>query len=122
MRAYAESLMNTFSLNLPHQIIALSSEWSRGLESLLSAYFDNPLIIIANTLEASIFKKVKQCVEICASHERMDHVLSKWLIVFNALHLKQHFSSVKGCHGRNSGGAQSLLQFENFLRSLKFLQ
>ena len=77
MRAYADSLINTFALNLPHQIIALSSEWSRGLESLLFAYFDNPLIIIANTLEAAIFKKVKQCVEICTSNERMDHVLSK---------------------------------------------
>ena len=76
MRIYAENLAKMVSLNLPHQLIAMGTEWSRGLESLLNAYFDNALIVIPNKLEASIFKQVKQHVEICASGERIDHVMS----------------------------------------------
>ena len=79
LRIYADNLSKTIALNLPHQMIAMSSEWSRGLESLLNAYFDNPLIVIPNKLEASVFKQVKQHVEICASGERMEHVMSKLL-------------------------------------------
>ena len=82
MRLYAESLTKTIALNLPHQMIAMSSEWSRGLESLLNAYFDNPLIIIPNKLEASVFKKVEQRVEICALDDRMDHVMSQFSLIF----------------------------------------
>ena len=82
MRVYADSLSKTIALNLPHQLIAVSSEWSRGLESLLNAYFDNPLIIIPNKLEASVYKNVKQHVEICTSNERMDYVMSRLFALF----------------------------------------
>ena len=77
MRIYAESLSKKIALNLPHQMVAMAVEWSRGVESLLGAYFSKPLIIIADKLEASVYKQVKQYVEICSLHDRTDDVMSK---------------------------------------------
>ena len=77
MRIYAESLSKKIALNLPHQMVAMAVEWSRGVESLLGAYFSKPLIIIADKLEASVYKQVKQYVEVCSLHDRTDDVMSK---------------------------------------------
>ncbi|XP_065064666.1 putative ATP-dependent RNA helicase TDRD12 [Rhopilema esculentum] len=76
MRQYADSLSKTVALNLPHQLVAMGTEWSRGVESLVNAYFDNPLMIIPNMMEASVFKQVKQHVEICPANQRIDHLVS----------------------------------------------
>ena len=82
MRQYADALSKTVALNLPHQLVAMGTEWSRGVESLINAYFDNPLMIIPNMMEASVFKQVKQHVEICPANLRIDHLVSKWQLSF----------------------------------------
>eukprot|EP00794_Sanderia_malayensis_P019141 gene19141-21059_t len=75
MKIYASALKNSVQCNLPHQIIAMATKWCYALQSLVSAYFDNPLVVVADKLEATVYKQTKQYIEICSSSQRMDHVI-----------------------------------------------
>ena len=77
MKIFAESISKTMSLNLPHQMVAMGTEWTYGLKSLIGAYFDSPLIIIADKLEIAVYKQVKQFIEICSSEQRLDFVMGE---------------------------------------------
>ncbi len=74
MKLYAGALNKTMHLNLPHQLVAMATKWCYGLQSLVGAYFDNPLVVVADKLEAAVYSQVKQCIEVCSSTQRMDHV------------------------------------------------
>ncbi len=80
IKIYASALTKNIQLNLPHQLVAMGTKWSYGLKSLIGAYFDNPILVIVDKLEAAVFKQVKQYVEICSSAQRMEHVLGEIIV------------------------------------------
>ena len=82
MRMYAKVLSGTQRRNAPHQIIAMATEWSYGLSSMVKSYFDLPVTVVANKFEMGVFTGVKQLVEICSTSQRLEHVVGMLLMLY----------------------------------------
>ncbi|NXO94002.1 DDX17 helicase, partial [Certhia brachydactyla] len=61
--------------NLPHQIIAVGTQWNKHITPLIKEFMNDPHIVITVTEEAAIFGNVQQVVQPCMSSSRTDELL-----------------------------------------------
>lgn len=73
MRQYAENIKKQNREKC--QIISIGMKWSYGIHSLTSSYIMDPLVIIANKIEATLYAKVPFVVELCTSCDRLDSLI-----------------------------------------------
>ena len=77
MRNYAAVLIKNKRVQ-SSQVLAVGMKWSYGIHSLMNSYCIDPLVMIANKIEAALFAKVPIVVELCNSSERLDHLVGKF--------------------------------------------
>ena len=76
MRSYAQVIMKAgLKEKTSQQIITMGSKWSYGISSLMNSYLTDPLVIIANKIEAALYVKVPIVVEICNANDRLDYLI-----------------------------------------------
>ncbi|XP_053808808.1 putative ATP-dependent RNA helicase TDRD12 [Vidua chalybeata] len=56
--------------NLPHQIIAVGTQWNKHITPLIKEFMNDPHIVITVTEEAAIFGNVQQVVQPCMNSNR----------------------------------------------------
>ncbi|KAM7011168.1 putative ATP-dependent RNA helicase TDRD12 [Passerculus sandwichensis] len=61
--------------NLPHQIIAVGTQWNKHITPLIKEFMNDPLIVITVIEEAAIFGNVQQVVQPCISSNRTAELL-----------------------------------------------
>ncbi|KAL3859121.1 hypothetical protein ACJMK2_009353 [Sinanodonta woodiana] len=64
------------SSKAPRQFLLFSSQWNQAIESFMSAYLEEPLIIMTSMFEAAIYGKVKQVVHMCKTDQQSQQVLA----------------------------------------------
>uniref|UniRef100_A0A8C5JE78 RNA helicase n=1 Tax=Junco hyemalis TaxID=40217 RepID=A0A8C5JE78_JUNHY len=61
--------------NLPHQIIAVGTQWNKHITPLIKEFMNDPHIVITVIEEAAIFGNVLQVVQPCISSSRIAELL-----------------------------------------------
>ncbi|NWU35232.1 DDX17 helicase, partial [Hylia prasina] len=61
--------------NLPHQIIAVGTQWNKHITPLIKEFMNDPHIVITVMEEAAIFGNVQQVVQPCMNHNRTAELL-----------------------------------------------
>ncbi|XP_064579183.1 putative ATP-dependent RNA helicase TDRD12 isoform X1 [Zonotrichia leucophrys gambelii] len=61
--------------NLPHQIIAVGTQWNKHITPLIKEFMNDPHIVITLIEEAAIFGNVQQVVQPCISSSRTAELL-----------------------------------------------
>ncbi|NXF22071.1 DDX17 helicase, partial [Rhodinocichla rosea] len=61
--------------NLPHQIIAVGTQWNKHITPLTKEFMNDPHIVITVSEEAAIFGNVQQVVQPCISSNRTAELL-----------------------------------------------
>ncbi|XP_066050679.1 putative ATP-dependent RNA helicase TDRD12 [Chamaea fasciata] len=61
--------------NLPHQIIAVGTQWNKHITPLINEFMNDPHIVITAVEEAAIFGNVQQVVQPCMSSSRTAELL-----------------------------------------------
>ncbi|NWV52858.1 DBP2 helicase, partial [Daphoenositta chrysoptera] len=61
--------------NLPHQIIAVGTQWNKHITPLIKEFMNDPYIVITVVEEAAIFGNVQQVVQPCMNSSRTAELL-----------------------------------------------
>ncbi|NXO83713.1 DBP2 helicase, partial [Sitta europaea] len=61
--------------NLPHQIIAVGTQWNKHIRPLIKEFMNDPHIVITVIEEAAIFGDVQQVVQSCTNSNRTAELL-----------------------------------------------
>ncbi|NXN82308.1 DBP2 helicase, partial [Bombycilla garrulus] len=61
--------------NLPHQIIAVGTQWNKHITPLMKEFMNDPHIVITVVEEAAIFGNVQQVVQPCTNSSRAAELL-----------------------------------------------
>ncbi|NWT89135.1 DBP2 helicase, partial [Lanius ludovicianus] len=61
--------------NLPHQIIAVGTQWNKHITPLMKEFMNDPYIVITVIEEAAIFGNVQQVVQPCMNSSRTAELL-----------------------------------------------
>ncbi|NXK68473.1 DDX17 helicase, partial [Sylvietta virens] len=61
--------------NLPHQIIAVGTQWNKHITPLIKEFMNDPHIVITVIEEAAIFGNVQQVVQTCMNSHRIAELL-----------------------------------------------
>lgn len=83
MRHYAKLLKSQPNRSAPRQAVVMATSWSVGVASLIKAYLGNPVLIIADMIEAAINRGVRQIATVCSASQR-DVPLLGYIDSFNA--------------------------------------
>ncbi|NXI08836.1 DDX17 helicase, partial [Irena cyanogastra] len=65
----------TAQANLPHQIIAVGTQWNKHITPLIKEFMNDPHIVITVIEEAAIFGNVQQVVQPCMNSSRTAELL-----------------------------------------------
>ena len=77
MRHYAKLLKSQPNRLAPRQAVVMTSSWSVGVASLVKAYLGNPVLIVADMIEAAIYRGVQQIPIVCLESQRDVPLLGK---------------------------------------------
>ncbi|NXA65683.1 DDX17 helicase, partial [Mohoua ochrocephala] len=61
--------------NLPHQIIAVGTQWNKHITPLIKEFMNDPYVVITVVEEAAIFGNVQQVVQPCTNSSRTAELL-----------------------------------------------
>ncbi|CAN8186596.1 unnamed protein product [Coccothraustes coccothraustes] len=61
--------------NLPHQVIAVGTQWNKHITPLIKEFLNDPYIVITVIEEAAIFGNVQQVVQPCINSDRTAELL-----------------------------------------------
>ncbi|NXB03003.1 DDX17 helicase, partial [Cnemophilus loriae] len=61
--------------NLPHQIIAVGTQWNKHITPLIKEFMNDPYVVITVVEEAAIFGNVQQVVQPCMNSSRTAELL-----------------------------------------------
>ena len=77
MRLYAKVLKSQLCRLAPRQAVVMATSWTVGVASLVKAYLGNPVSVIANMIEAAIYKNVQQIATVCSESQRDVQLLGR---------------------------------------------
>ena len=83
MRHYAKLLKSQPNRSAPRQAVVMATSWSVGVASLIKAYLGNPALIIADMIEAAIYRGVRQIATVCSASQRDVPLLGKVIFPFS---------------------------------------